>query len=140
MSTPVVDTMEAIAELWAGLTPPDRSDLTYHHLDENEVDLERGFRFGLPIRSTAASIAADRTKTGVEWVVAAEFHLARTGRGFFDFARAVANETSQLARAVEAVNQWPTGVQEVFVEPTDPDEQPDGAVVTFTFTILCEDS
>lgn len=144
MSTPVVDVVDALVTLWTGLTPPDRTSVTYHHLDHAEVEswevLDRGFRFALPVRAAPAGQSADATKTLAEWVVVAQYHVARRGRGFLAFAKAVANETSQLAVAVESKASWPAGVGNVFVEPVSPEEETEGAVVTFTFTVLTEDS
>lgn len=145
MTTPIVDMMDALATLWTGLTPPDRTSVTYHHLDQAEpqtewVVLDRGFRFDLPQRSVPAAAAADRTKTLVEWVVAVTFHVARRGRGFLAYAKAVANETAQLAFAAESKTSWPTGISEVFIEALETQDEPEGAIATFTFTVLCEDS
>jgi len=142
--TSVVDFMAAVEALWTGLPPPDRPEVTYHHLDQREVDswtvLDRGFAFGLPTRAAPAAMTADRRATLIEWVVTAQYHVARRGRGFYAFALAVANETHQLSFAVETATSWPAGISEVFVEPAQPVEEPEGAVITLTCTVLCEDT
>ena len=135
----VVDCMEAIADLWAGLVPPDRSRQPYHHVDQRETYDDRGFRFELPVRNVSAAIAADRSAALVEWTIGAAFVVTRRGRGFFDFSRSVANESKQLAQAVENKTAWPAKVSEVFVESLETTEEPEGAIVNFNFTVLCED-
>lgn len=145
MSSPVIDLMTALVTLLEGLSPPDRASVTYHHLDGVEPESwtvrDRGFLFAPPARAGVAAETGDRATALVEWSVELRYFVARRGRGFFALASAVVDETSQLARSIEAVTSWPAGVAEVFVEPVTPDDtDPDGVVATITLTVLTEDT
>ena len=143
MATYVTAAMQQVTADIVALTPPDRPHVPFHHLDRREVEswttLERGIRWTLPQRSAPAAMTARQSATLVEWVASFQIYVSRKGRGFWDFAAAVANETSLIARAIEARGVWPAGVGEVFVEPTTPDELREGAVINFNLTVLTED-
>lgn len=145
MSTPIVNVLTQVATLLAGLTPPDRTKVTYHHLNAAEPESwtvkDRGFMFGPPARLGPVAETGDRAAALVEWAIEVRYFIAHNGRGYFDLASAVANETSQIARAIEGVTSWPSGVSEVFVEAFAPDDtDPDGIAAAFTLTVLTEDT
>lgn len=143
MASPVVSFMQQVTTTWEALTPPTSTHRPYWHVDEEPSEsaaiADRGFMWTLPQRQEVRG-ETDGVTVLVEWLVTASLFVARSGRGFFDFASAVANEGNQLTLALEAQTSWPAGVVEFLTQPIEVEEEDDGAMVNLTFQVLVEET
>lgn len=101
---------------WEGLTPPDRTGVTYHRVTGKSVlDGTAGDRsFWFEVAPGGRTISAESTAdTRVVWRTIARILLSASGRGVEGLNEAIANEGNLLCRQVENRTSWPAGVWEV---------------------------
>lgn len=119
MTTPLNDAFDSIATIFAALTPPSRTSITYHRLSQSgEVeapgfDADRGFWFEVSGRQT---VEERNNQVGLTDWTATIFCLlfqSPEADGREASQESQANELNLLARALERATVWPSGVLEV---------------------------
>lgn len=102
----VSSVMTDIADTWAALTPPDRTEDSYQELDiRRSFAGNRAFYFDPPERGEPVGEAAN-VATLVEWMIVARLRLDEAGRSRADMARVCADEANLLMRAVDLRTSW----------------------------------
>lgn len=145
MTTPVTALQDTISALWVAATPPDRATITYHRLGgrapTSGTVADRAFWWGMPERGEVISESGDAVSQ-VEWTLTATLRLTSAGRDIETFANAAANETNLLLRLVEQLTVYPSGVLEVFTEPSaaEIDEISGDALVSLSMRALCAET
>lgn len=116
MVTPVVALLDQIETTLEGLTPPDDTGTPYRRVrEEDPQEVHRAFWTEMPVRGEIE--AEDDDGAQVRWSLPLVVYFASQGRGMRAMANTVADETNRLARAIEKVTSWPTGVLEVITLP-----------------------
>ena len=116
MSSPLVAALDQIDALWEALTPPDRTDVTYHSIANRVLSTgasgDRSF-YPDPSPSSEPTAEAGVDATQVWWDAPYRLRLQQSGLTRGAAARAVANEVALLSRAVMKVSSWPANVLDV---------------------------
>lgn len=148
MTTPLNDALDSIATIFAALTPPSRTSITYHrisHAGEIEApgfDADRGFWFDVLGRTT---IEERNNQVGLtDWEVGVFCLLLQSPEadGREASQESQANELNLLARALERATVWPAGVLEVETTATgiEVDDDSRATVLSIGLTITTEET
>lgn len=115
MAHPLTSLLDEIAEDWEALTPPDRTTIRYHVLDELEprqgTTSDRGIVWDVPDRIVVESESAGTAQT--RWACSATLRLGSAGRSRKKLREAVIAETALLMQTIERRTSWPAGVWSV---------------------------
>lgn len=141
--------MSSSAGLWTNLEPFNQSFRRYHFIDQNESNdsisfIDRGFLWMMPDREEVLGEAVDGVASLVRWSVGINVFIARQSRGWYDYAAEVAFVSNQFAFEVQKqpATFWPTGVQEVIVQPvqTSEDLEAEVASIQIRMSVLTEET
>lgn len=105
MTSTAVEVMNTVSAAWVAATPPTRTTVSYHELDEREIDqvttADRGFMWRPTNRESPVAIMPDGTASVVEYVLTADLFIMHSGYGRAGYVDALTNEGNLLCRIVE---------------------------------------
>lgn len=141
MASPVVSAIDAIATLWAALTPPTKALPAYKRVEgrvkRTGTTGDRCFYFAGPaVASIDAELGASATHK--RWRFEGRFALSQAGRSNKAMVTAIANETALLMRAIDKKASWPSGVLEVQTLSSSVEQEPgEDALISIEIEALC---
>ncbi len=136
-----------ISRVIEALEPPDRPARTFRDLTsrpnaDSAVASDRGFIWSPSTRSEVSGETGAAGPTSlVVWECSFVLLFTMDGKSVRDLNDAIEDETQLIMSALEAIENWPSGVTEIITGSTEVELLgEDGAAVVFEFTITCEES